>query len=116
MARGNLAPAGDCRGSIEYGGASRIIRQQPAAIGQRIYSRLAGRIVDHRLQPKAVVCIVVAAKGADSDGKWNVDVSSRLIRNAVGAAYKVKRRQVHRLLLGVEPGKESLPQSIASNC
>ncbi len=61
------------------------------------------------------MCIVVAAKGADSDGKWNVDVGSRLIRNAVGAAYKVKRRQVHRLLLGVEPGKESLPQSIASN-
>jgi hypothetical protein len=39
----SLAPAGDCGSPIEYCGASRIIRQQPAAIGQRIYSRVAGR-------------------------------------------------------------------------
>src|SRR6201993_2814925 len=106
VARGSLAPAGNCGGSVEHGCASRVFCEQPAAVGQRIYSRLMGRVVDHRLQHEAVVCIVVAAKGADSDGKWNVDVGSRLIRNAVGAAYKVKRRQVQRLLPGVEPGKE----------
>src|SRR4029077_9927680 len=114
-ARSSLAPTGNCRSSVEYGGTSRVLCEEPAAVGQRIYSRLAGRIVDHRLQHEAVVCIVVAAKGADSDRQRDVHVGSRLIRNPVGAAYKVKRRQVPWLLLSVEPGKQSLPQSITGD-
>src|SRR6476660_3500943 len=110
MARRSLAPAGDCGSPIEHGGASRVLREEPATVGQRIYSRLAGRIVDHRLQHEAVMCVVVAAEGTDPDRQRDVDVGARLIRNPVRAAHKAERRKVRWLLLGVEPGKESLPQ------
>src|SRR5258705_7349689 len=58
---------------------------------------------------------VVAAEGPAPDRQREVDVGARLIWNPVRAAHKAERRQVHWLLLGVEPGKESLPQSITGD-
>ena len=59
--------------------------------------------------------IVVAAKGADTNGQRDVDVGSRLIRNSVSAAHQTKCRKIHWLLLGVEPGEQPLPQAVASD-
>src|SRR5882757_4285282 len=61
------------------------------------------------------MCIVVAAKGTDADWQRYVDVGSSLIRNSVRTAHQAKRRQVHRLLLGVEPWKEPLPQAVTGD-
>ncbi len=56
--------------------------------------------------------IVVAAKGANADRKRDVNVGSRFIRNSIRAAYQVEHRQVHRLLLRVEPREQPLPQTV----